>query len=196
MNCILVCYLSKNVKRLLVSAFKMLGWNKAFELSCAERQTLSQTFGRTWRLLGCCMAQASVTGWSKGLKGFWPGDWSHMESSMSWQTWGCSTLFRSNQISQMSTLHWGIHHSTSLTAAPEAPALWPPVPSSPGGCDSAAPPVGPSASCSLFQRSSAGTHASAQAPPGNPDNAHPHRMKGSIHTWIAILDIIHLWCSV
>lgn len=68
--------------------------------------------------------------------------------------------------------HWPL--STSLTVAPEAPAQWPPVPSSPVGCGSVAPPVGPLASCSLSLCSSAETHAGAQAPPSNPDNAHPH----------------------
>ena len=64
--------------------------------------------------------------------------------------------------------------STSLTAAPEAPGRWPPVPSSPACCGSPAPPGGPLASCSPFLCSSAGTHAGVQAPPGNPDNTRPH----------------------
>lgn len=86
--------------------------------------------------------------------------------------------------------------SASLTAALEAPALCPPVPSSPVCCCSVALPVGPLASCSQFLCSSAGTHAGAQAPPGNPDNAHPHWLKPKIYPWILMLDIVHLRCSV
>lgn len=67
---------------------------------------------------------------------------------------------------------WTLRQSTSLTAAPEAPGQWPPVPSSPVCCGSVAPPVGPLASCSLSLCSSAGTHGGAQAPPGNPSNAY------------------------
>lgn len=66
---------------------------------------------------------------------------------------------------------------SGLTVAPEAPGQQPPAWFSPASYGSDVPPDGPSASCSLIQRSSAGTHASAQAPLSNPDNEHQHNLR-------------------
>lgn len=67
--------------------------------------------------------------------------------------------------------YWLKSGSPSLTVALEAPGRRPPAPFSPASFGSDVPPDGPLASCSLIRRSSAGTHASAQAPLSNPDNA-------------------------
>ena len=92
------------------------------------------------------------------------------DSSQSHESLCCITIVLRNKEAEPGPNHL----SGALTVAPEAPGQWSPVPSFPAGSGSVAPPDGPLASCSLSLCSSAGTHAGAQAPPGNPDNTHPH----------------------
>lgn len=173
-------------------------WNEHNTKELIWRQTLIQTCGTTWHPLGCCMAGASATGWPAGSKGFCPGDLSRTELGLSWRRQGRNTewdkssdvliiLVKSTHSPPGTTMSGNVWLRlinllcAALTVAPEAPGLWPPVPSSPAGSGSVAPPVGPLVSCCLSPCSSAGTHAGARAPPGNPDNTHPHWATGNTH---------------
>lgn len=132
------------------------------------------TFGRAW-LLRCYKAQALAIGWSKGWRGFWSDQRNHMESSLSWQRNQAQKCTFVDQ-TQITRDHLLLQLDAWLTAALGAPGQLPPAPFSPAGFGSEVPPDGPLASCSLIQRSSAGTHAGAQAPLSNPSNAHPHNL--------------------
>lgn len=68
-------------------------------LYCFKLTYDNQTFGTAWCRLACCKTQAMATGWSKGLKYFWQGDWNHMESSLSWQMkWYRTLLWHQIQV--------------------------------------------------------------------------------------------------